>query len=95
MKKSHFLLASALVLAVAAPAFAEGGIGHAGTYGDTSWYGKSTKTRAEVRAELVAAQRDGTLAAMRKTLSYPQGVELAQNPQRADSDTEQLARTGR
>ena len=52
-------------------AFADGGIGHNGSYQDASWTGKSTKTREEVRAELVAAQRDGTLPAMNKQ-SYPE-----------------------
>ncbi|PMS15009.1 hypothetical protein C0Z18_29305 [Trinickia dabaoshanensis] len=51
-------------------AFADGGIGHNGSYQDQSWAGKSTKTREEVRAELVAARRDGTLPSMNKQ-SYP------------------------
>lgn len=51
-------------------AFADGGIGHNGSYQDPSWTGTSTKTREEVRAELVAARRDGTLPSMNKQ-SYP------------------------
>ncbi|WP_323120509.1 DUF4148 domain-containing protein [Burkholderia alba] len=95
MKRSSLLVAVTLALSISAPAFAEGGIGHAGTYGDTSWYGKSTRTRAEVRAELDHAQQDGTLAAMRKTTSYPQGVEVAQRAYRPDPDANQLAGAGR
>ena len=51
-------------------AFADGGIGHNGSYQDPSWTGTSAKTREEVRAELVAARRDGTLPSMNKQ-SYP------------------------
>jgi hypothetical protein len=51
-------------------AFADGGIGPNGTYQDQSWIGTSTKTREQVRAEIVAAQRDGTLPSMNKQ-SYP------------------------
>ncbi len=51
-------------------AFADGGIGHNGTYQDQSWIGTSSKTREEVRAELVAARQDGTLASINKQ-SYP------------------------
>jgi opacity protein-like surface antigen len=51
-------------------AFADGGIGHNGSYNDQSWMGTGTKTRAEVRAELNAAWRDGTLYSLNKT-TYP------------------------
>lgn len=51
-------------------AFADGGIGHNGTYNDQSWIGASAKTRAEVVAERDAAWRDGTLASLNKT-TYP------------------------
>jgi Domain of unknown function (DUF4148) len=51
-------------------AFADGGIGHNGSYNDQSWMGTGTKTRAEVRAELDAAWRDGTLSSLNKT-TYP------------------------
>jgi hypothetical protein len=51
-------------------AFAGGGIGHNGSYNDQSWIGAGTKTRAEVRAELAAAWRDGTLYSLNKT-TYP------------------------
>ncbi len=65
-------LAAALFVSLFAStaAFADGGIGHNGSYQDQSWVGKSTKTREEVRAELVAAQRDGTLPSLNKQ-SYP------------------------
>ncbi|AJY38415.1 DUF4148 domain-containing protein [Burkholderia humptydooensis] len=96
MKRSS-LLAAAFALAVAAPTFADGGIGPAGSYGDTSWHGHGIRTRAEVRAELEQAQRDGTLAALRKSMSYaPPGAELvAQRPYRPDPDANQLAGAGR
>jgi hypothetical protein len=65
-------LAAALFVSLFAStaAFADGGIGHSGSYQDQSWIGTSTKTRAQVRAELVAARRDGTLASLNKQ-SYP------------------------
>ena len=65
-------LAAALFVSLFAStaAFADGGIGHNGTYQDQSWIGTSTKTREQVRAELVAEQRDGTLPSMNKQ-SYP------------------------
>jgi hypothetical protein len=76
-------LAAALFVSLFAStaAFAEGGIGHNGSYQDSSWAGKSTKTREQVRAELVAAQRDGTLPAMNKQ-SYPE-LSLAGKTQAA------------
>lgn len=67
------LLAALLVsLFASTAAFADGGngIGHAGSYNDQSWIGGSTKTRAEVLAELEAARQDGTLPSMNKQ-SYP------------------------
>ncbi|MEX3959248.1 DUF4148 domain-containing protein [Trinickia sp. EG282A] len=51
-------------------AFADGGIGHNGTYNDQSWIGAGAKTRAEVVAERDAAWREGTLASLNKT-TYP------------------------
>jgi opacity protein-like surface antigen len=51
-------------------ALADGGIGHNGSYNDQSSIGTSTKTRAEVRAELAAAWRDGTLPSLNRT-TYP------------------------
>ncbi|HTH77060.1 MAG TPA: DUF4148 domain-containing protein [Trinickia sp.] len=76
-------LAAALFVSLFAStaAFADGGIGHNGTYQDSSWVGKSTKTRAEVRAEIVAAHRDGTLPSMNKQ-SYP-NLSLAGQTQAA------------
>jgi hypothetical protein len=95
MKRSSLFAAVAVALTVSAPVFAEGGTGLTGAYGDHTWYGKSTRTRAEVRAELEQAQQDGTLAALRKTTSYPQGVEVAQRAYRPDPDANQLAGGGR
>ena len=74
MKRTVF---AGLVLsfAVAAPAFAGGGgIGHAGSYNDYSWAGTSTQSRADVRAELNASYRDGTLPALNKTTYPSQGL---------------------
>lgn len=68
--KRTTLIAALLTSLVASTAAFAGGIGHAGSYNDQSWIGTSTKTRAEVRAEVVAAQRDGTLPSMNKQ-SYP------------------------
>ncbi|RDU98683.1 DUF4148 domain-containing protein [Trinickia dinghuensis] len=51
-------------------AFAGGSIGHNGSYQDAPVASTSTKTRAEVRAEIVAARQDGTLPSMNKQ-SYP------------------------
>ncbi len=97
MKRSSLLAFAAIALAVAAPAFADGGIGPAGGYGDASGHSHGARTRAEVRAELEQAQRDGTLAALRKSMSYaPPGAELgAPRPYRPDPDTNQLAGAGR
>ncbi len=64
------LTAAVLVSLFASTAAFAGGIGHNGTYQDPVPASTSTKTRAEVRAELVAAQRDGTLPALNKQ-SYP------------------------
>jgi len=76
-------LAAALFVSLFAStaAFADGGIGHNGSYQDQSWIGTSTKTRAQVRAELVAARRDGTLPSMNKQ-SYPE-LSLAGQTQAA------------
>ena len=70
MKRTTLIAALLTSLAASTAAFADGGIGHNGTYNDQSWIGTSTKTRAEVRAEVAAAQRDGTLPSMNKQ-SYP------------------------
>jgi hypothetical protein len=62
----------ALSLLASAPAFAEGGggIGHAGTYQTQPAPANVGKSRAEVKAELVSAYRDGSLPALNRT-SYP------------------------
>ena len=55
------ILAAVLLSTLASTAaFADGGIGLAGSYQDQSWIGASTKTRAQVRAEIAAARRDGS-----------------------------------
>lgn len=64
MNRRGLLSALALVLTVSAPAFADTATRHAGDYGNTSWYGQSTRTRAELRAELEAARRSSTVDAM-------------------------------
>jgi hypothetical protein len=70
--KRNLFAGLVLSLLASAPAFAGGGgIGHAGTYNDQWWSNSGTKTRAEVRAEVADAYRDGTLPSLNKT-SYPQ-----------------------
>ena len=69
--KRNLLAGLALSLLVSAPAFAQGGgIGRAGTYDTQPAPTNSTKTRAEVKAEIVAAYRDGSLPSLNRT-SYP------------------------
>ena len=72
MKRSLFA-GLVLSLLASAPAFAAGGggIGRAGSYNDQWWSNSSTKTRAEVKAEIADAYRDGTLPSLNKT-SYPE-----------------------
>ncbi len=82
MKRIALTAAAFVLSATAVSAFADGGIGRAGSYGDLpAMKSTSTLTRAEVRAQLAQAQRDGSLALLRKTNSYPQGIELAQQRQ--------------
>lgn len=69
--KRNLFAGLALSLLVSAPAFAGGGIGHAGSYNDQWWNQSSTTTRAEVKAQINDAYRDGTLPALNKT-SYPE-----------------------
>jgi hypothetical protein len=77
---------SAVSAVVSSTAFADGGIGHAGTY-QTAITSQSTMTRAQVRTELSASYSNGTLPALnRKT--YPDrsmaGIAIAeQHDQRA------------
>ncbi|MFM0252709.1 DUF4148 domain-containing protein [Paraburkholderia sediminicola] len=71
--KRNLLAGLALSLLVSAPAFAQssgGGIGRAGTYETLPTPTASAKTREEVKAELVAAYRDGSLPALNRT-TYP------------------------
>ncbi len=76
-------LAAALVLSLAAASTAAfaGGIGRTGTYGpeapaqtQQTSDNSQPKTRAEVKAELVQAWRDGTLPSMNKTTYPDQGL---------------------
>jgi hypothetical protein len=93
--KRNLFAALVISLAVSAPAFAAGGggIGHAGTYGQAP-VGQSTVTRADVKAEIVTAYRDGTLPSLNKT-TYPtlslegqtQAARLAAQGQGSDSAT--------
>ena len=72
--KRNLLAGLVLSLMVSAPVFAQGsgggGIGRAGTYQTQPAPTNGAKTRAEVKAELVAAYRDGSLPALNRT-SYP------------------------
>ncbi|RQH05407.1 DUF4148 domain-containing protein [Paraburkholderia dinghuensis] len=66
-------LATAFIAAlIASPAAFAGGIGLSGTYGPQPQRADSgaQKNRAEVKAEIVEAYRDGTLPSLNKT-SYP------------------------
>ncbi|AOK32376.1 hypothetical protein WS67_04240 [Burkholderia singularis] len=100
MKRSSLLAIAAVALAATAPAFAtDNATGHAGDYVNASRYESGPRTRADVQAELERAQRDGTLAALRKSMSYAPpgapGVELAQRAYRPDPNANQLAGAGR
>lgn len=64
------LTAALFVSLFASTAAFAGGIGHNGTYQDPVPASTSTKTRAEVRAEIAAAQRAGTLPSQNKQ-NYP------------------------
>lgn len=72
--KRNLLAALAVSLLASAPVFAQGngsgGIGRAGTYDTQPAPTASVKTRAEVKAELVAAYRDGSLPSLNRT-TYP------------------------
>ncbi|NKJ50571.1 hypothetical protein CIC12_28360 [Burkholderia sp. SG-MS1] len=72
--KRNLLAGLALSLLASTSVFAQsnsgGGIGRAGTYETQPTPSTSAKTRAEVKAELVAAYRDGSLPALSRT-SYP------------------------
>ncbi|MBW0445437.1 DUF4148 domain-containing protein [bacterium M00.F.Ca.ET.228.01.1.1] len=69
--KRNLLAGLALSLLASAPVFAQGnGIGHAGNYQTQPAATTSGKTRAEVKAELVAAYRDGSLPSLNRT-TYP------------------------
>jgi len=77
---------SAISAVVSTTAFADGGIGHAGTY-QTATTSESTMTRAQVRAEQAAAYANGTLPALNRN-TYPDrsmaGIAVAaQHEQRA------------
>lgn len=96
--KRNLFAALVVSLAISAPAFASGGggIGRAGTYGQTP-VGTSTVSRAEVKAEIVTAYRDGSLPSLNKT-TYPnlslegqRQAELAAQSQ-GENSTTRLAR---
>lgn len=81
---------SAVSAIVSTTAFADGGIGRAGTYQttyQTPTTAESTMTRAQVRAELAAAYANGTLPALNRN-TYPErsmagNAIAAQHEQRA------------
>lgn len=98
--KRQLIAGLALSLLASTAAFAQGGgIGHAGSYNDYSWVGTSTKTRAEVKSEVVQAEREGSLPSMNKQ-SYPnlslQGQTQAERVAlQENGDSLRLARAGR
>jgi hypothetical protein len=79
---------SAVSAIVSTTAFADGGIGRAGTY-QTSTTGGNTMTRAQVRAELAAAYANGTLPALNRN-TYPErsmaGNAIAAQHEQRDRD---------
>lgn len=70
--KRNLIAGLALSLLVSAPVFAQGGggIGRAGTYETATTPATTVKTRAEVKAEIVEAYRDGSLPSLNRT-TYP------------------------
>jgi Domain of unknown function (DUF4148) len=70
--KRNLLAGLAVSLLISAPAFAQGGggIGRAGTYEAAPTPNTTVKTRAEVKAEIVEAYRDGSLPSLNRT-TYP------------------------
>ncbi|WP_429301096.1 DUF4148 domain-containing protein [Paraburkholderia sp. GAS199] len=98
--KRNLLAGLALSLLVSAPAFAQssGGIGRAGTYDTQPAPTANAKTREEVKAEIVASYRDGSLPALNRT-SYPnkgligqtQAARIALQEDKAE-DTTRLAK---
>jgi hypothetical protein len=79
---------SAVSAVVSTTAFADGGIGRAGTY-QTSTNAQSTMTRAQVRAELAAAYANGTLPALNRN-TYPErsmgGIAIAAQHEQSARD---------
>jgi len=99
--KRNLLAGLALSLLVSAPAFAGGGggIGHAGSYNDQWWQHSASsstpRTRSEVRAEVAAAYRNGTLPSLNKT-SYPeQGLIGRTQAERLDAQGDGSVRVAR
>lgn len=99
--KRNLLAALALSLLVSAPAFAGGGggIGRSGSYNDQWWQHSTSasapKSRAEVRAEVNDAYRDGTLPSLNKT-SYPeQGLIGRTQAERLDAQSDGSVRVAR
>ena len=96
--KHHLIAGLLLSLAASTAAFADGGIGRAGTYNDYTWANSNNnqapKTREEVRAELVQAYRDGSLPALSRNV-YPdksliastQAERIAAQERNADNAT--------
>jgi hypothetical protein len=71
----------AISAVISTTAFADGGIGRAGTYQADTNTVQTTKTRAEVKAEIATAYSNGTLPALNRN-SYPEksltGVAIAE-----------------
>ncbi|MCX4162388.1 MULTISPECIES: DUF4148 domain-containing protein [Paraburkholderia] len=96
--KHHLIAGLLLSLAASTAAFADGGIGRAGTYNDYTWANSNAtqapKTREEVRAELAQAYRDGSLPALSRNV-YPnksliastQAERIAAQERNADNAT--------
>ncbi|MEQ5842294.1 DUF4148 domain-containing protein [Paraburkholderia acidicola] len=91
----HQLIAGLLLsLAASTAAFADGGIGRAGTYNDYTWANSSNNQAPKTRAELVQAYRDGSLPALSRN-AYPdkslvastQAERIAAQERNADNAT--------
>lgn len=78
---SSLATATLLVTALATPAFAGSGFTASNTDSGGSYHAMpGGKTREEVKAELAAAIKDGSMAKMRRNQSYVPGYETVTHP---------------
>lgn len=80
-RTSSLATATLLVTALATPAFADSGFTASNTDSGGSYHAMpGGKTREEVKAELAAAIKDGSMAKMRRNQSYVPGYEAITHP---------------